>query len=449
MVAGGGKTIMEQAMEQSKKMIIHKVKPAAAMPRLERVAAYCRVSSGKDAMLHSLSAQVSHYSEFIQRRPSWAYAGVYADEALTGTKDNRPEFQRLLADCRAGKIDRVLTKSVSRFARNTVTLLETVRELKELGVAVYFEEQNIDSLSGDGELMLTILASFAQEESKSVSDNCKWRIRKDFSEGKPMNLPLLYGYRREKGRIVIDEREAEIVRFIFRSCLNGMGKGRITEALREQGVPCRLGGEWQTETVGGILKNEKYTGDALLQKTYIENHLTKRKCLNRGELPQYYAENTHPAIIDHEAYERVQALIAERREKANVQKDVTARYPFTGLIVCGCCGTHYHRRTNPTRITWQCVTYLRRGKKHCAAKQIPEETLRSLTREALGVPEITEENIRALAEIQIPCPNHILFVFKDGHETERVWQDRSRAESWTDEMREKARAQMKRRHGHA
>ena len=436
-------------MEQAKKKIIRKVKPAAAMPRLERVAAYCRVSSGKDAMLHSLSAQVSHYSELIQRRPGWAYAGVYADEALTGTKDDRPEFQRLLADCRAGKIDRVLTKSVSRFARNTVTLLETVRELKELGVAVYFEEQNIDSLSGDGELMLTILASFAQEESKSVSDNCKWRIRKDFSEGKPMNLPLLYGYRREKGRIVIDEREAEIVRFIFRSCLNGMGQGRITEALREQGVPCRLGGEWQTETVGGILKNEKYTGDALLQKTYIENHLTKRKCFNRGELPQYYAESTHPAIIDHEMYEKVQVLIAERREKTNVQKDVTARYPFSGLIVCGCCGAHYHRRTNPTRITWQCVTYLRRGKKHCAAKQIPEETLRSLTREALGVPEITEENIRALAEIQIPCPNHILFVFKDGHETERVWQDRSRAESWTDEMREKARIQMKRRHGHA
>ena len=436
-------------MEQAKKKIIRKVKPAAAMPRLERVAAYCRVSSGKDAMLHSLSAQVSHYSELIQRRSGWAYAGVYADEALTGTKDDRPEFQRLLADCRAGKIDRVLTKSVSRFARNTVTLLETVRELKELGVAVYFEEQNIDSLSGDGELMLTILASFAQEESKSVSDNCKWRIRKDFSEGKPMNLPLLYGYRREKGRIVIDEREAEIVRFIFRSCLNGMGKGRITEELREQGVPCRLGGEWQTETVGGILKNEKYTGDALLQKTYIENHLTKRKCFNRGELPQYYAESTHPAIIDHEMYEKVQVLIAERREKTNVQKDVTARYPFSGLIVCGCCGAHYHRRTNPTRITWQCVTYLRRGKKHCAAKQIPEETLRSLTREALGVPEITEENIRALAEIQIPCPNHILFVFKDGHETERVWQDRSRAESWTDEMREKARTQMKRRHGHA
>ena len=426
-------------MEQAKKRIIRKVKPAAAMPRLERVAAYCRVSSGKDAMLHSLSAQVSHYSEFIQRRPGWAYAGVYADEALTGTKDDRPEFQRLLADCRAGRIDRVLTKSVSRFARNTVTLLETVRELKELGVAVYFEEQNIDSLSGDGELMLTILASFAQEESKSVSDNCKWRIRKDFSEGKPMNLPLLYGYRREKGRIVIDEREAEIVRFIFRSCLNGMGKGRITEALRKRGVPCRLGGEWQTETVGGILKNEKYTGDALLQKTYIENHLTKRKCFNRGELPQYYAENTHPAIIDHETYERVQALIAERREKANVQKDVTARYPFTGRIVCGCCGQHYRRRTNVSRITWQCWTYLQRGKAFCPAKQIPEETLYRITEEALGVKEITEEALTVLKEIRIPKDNHLVFVFQDGREAERVWKDRSRAESWTEEMREQAR----------
>lgn len=436
-------------MEQAKKKIIRKVKPAAAMPRLERVAAYCRVSSGKDAMLHSLSAQVSRYSELIQRRPGWVYAGVYADEALTGTKDDRPEFQRLLTDCRAGRIDRVLTKSVSRFARNTVTLLETVRELKKLGVAVYFEEQNIDSLSGDGELMLTILASFAQEESKSVSDNCKWRIRKDFSEGKPMNLPLLYGYRREKGRIVIDEQEAETVRFIFHSCLNGMGKGRITEALREKGVPCRLGGEWQSETVGGILKNEKYTGDALLQKTYIENHLTKRKCFNRGELPQYYAENTHPAIIDHETYEKVQTLIAERREKTNVQKDVAARYPFSGMIVCGCCGAHYHRRTNLTRITWQCVTYLRWGKKYCPAKQIPEETLYCITCEVLGVHEVTEENIQVLAEIRIPSPNHILFVFEDGREIERVWQDRSRAESWTDEMKEKARAQMKRRHRHA
>ena len=443
---------MEQAMEQSKKMIIHKVKPAAAMPRLERVAAYCRVSSGKDTMLHSLSAQVSHYSELIQRRPGWAYAGVYADEALTGTKDDRPEFQRLLADCRAGKIDRVLTKSVSRFARNTVTLLETVRELKELGVAVYFEEQNIDSLSGDGELMLTILASFAQEESKSVSDNCKWRIREDFSEGKPMNLPLLYGYRRKGKEVEIDLEEAAVVRRVFSEYLKGNGSPQIAMRLQEEGIPRRLGGAWTATAVREMLGNEKYTGDALLQKTYSENHLTKKILRNRGELPQYYAENTHPAIIDHEMYEKVQALIAERREKTNVQKDVTARYPFTSMIVCGCCGAHYNRRTRSSgrgtlqRITWQCVTYSTKGKKYCPAKQIPEETLHCIACEVLGVHKITEESIHVLAELRIPSPNHILFVFKDGHETERVWQDRSRAESWTDEMKEKARAQMKRRH---
>ena len=426
------------------------IPPKAARPDTLRVAAYCRVSSDSADQLHSYAAQIRAYTQAINAHDGWDLVDIYADEGLTGTRmDKREDFNRLMADCRKGKIDKIVVKSISRFARNTRDCLATLRELSSLGVTVKFEKENIDTSSGDGELMLTILASFAQEESKSVSDNCKWRIRKDFSEGKPMNLPLLYGYRREKGRIVIDEREAEIVRFIFRSCLNGMGKGRITEALREQGVPCRLGGEWQTETVGGILKNEKYTGDALLQKTYIENHLTKRKCFNRGELPQYYAENTHPAIIDHETYEKAQTLIAERREKTNVQKDVAARYPFSGRIVCGCCGAHYHRRTNLSRITWQCVTYLRRGKKYCPAKQIPEETLYCIACEVLGVHEITEENIQTLAEIRVPSPNHIVFAFKDGREIERVWQDRSRAESWTDEMKEKARAQMKRRYRHA
>lgn len=174
--------------EKSRKQLmqIRQVRPAATpILRRKRVAAYCRVSTGKDAMLHSLSAQVSHYSSYIQARPGWEYAGVYADEAFTGTKNERPKFQQMLSDCRAGKIDLILTKSISRFARNTLTMLETVRELKTLGVDVFFEEQNIHSMSGDGELMLTILASFAQEESRSVSDNCKWRIRKDFSEGSP------------------------------------------------------------------------------------------------------------------------------------------------------------------------------------------------------------------------------------------------------------------------
>ena len=190
--------------------VIHPLAAPAPRPRLLRVAAYARVSSGKDAMLHSLSRQISYYSQMIQKHPGWTYAGCYADADYTGTRGERPEFQRLLADCRAGKIDRILTKSVSRFARNTVTLLETARELKERGIAVFFEKERLDTLSGDGELMLSFLASFAQEESRSVSENCKWRVRKDFSEGRPMNLMLLYGYRSEKGRIVVDPEEAAV-----------------------------------------------------------------------------------------------------------------------------------------------------------------------------------------------------------------------------------------------
>ena len=192
-----------------------------SLPQRRRVAAYARVSSGKDAMLHSLSAQVSYYSEHIQRNPEWSYAGVYVDEALTGTKDNREGFQRLLADCRAGKIDMVLTKSISRFARNMVTLLETVRELKTLGVDVYFEEQNIHSLNGDGELLLTILASYAQEESRSVSENCKWRIRNQFRAGEPANWRFMYGYRIQHGKITVHPVEAEVVREVFRRYLEG------------------------------------------------------------------------------------------------------------------------------------------------------------------------------------------------------------------------------------
>ena len=219
--------------QKQQPMQIRQVKPDAPTPRRKRVAAYCRVSTGKEAMLHSLSEQISHYSAYIQSQPDWEYAGVYADEAYTGTKGERPGFRQMLLACRAGKIDMILTKSISRFARNTVTMLETVRELKALDIDVSFEEENIHSMSGDGELMLTILASFAQEESRSVSDNCKWRIRKDFSEGKPMNLMLLYGYRSVDGQIVIDENEAAVVRDVFRAYLDGAGSSRIAARLRE------------------------------------------------------------------------------------------------------------------------------------------------------------------------------------------------------------------------
>lgn len=252
--------------------LIQKIEPStASLPQLLRVAAYARVSSGKDAMLHSLSAQVGYYTELIQSNPEWRFCGVYADEALTGTKDNREQFQIMLAECRKGNINLIITKSISRFARNTVTLLETVRELKELGVGVLFEEQNIHSLSSDGELMLSILASYAQEESYSASENQKWRIHRNFEEGKIGSIRML-GYKRTPdGSLEIIPEEAETVRLIFNSYLSGMGKQTIANMLNEMQIPTINGCEWTAEDIRRILKNEKYAGNMLLQKKFREN----------------------------------------------------------------------------------------------------------------------------------------------------------------------------------
>lgn len=238
--------------------------PIPIIQKRKRVAAYARVSSGKDAMLHSLSAQVSFYSELIQRQNEWEYAGVYADEALTGTKDTRENFQRMIDDCRSGKIDMVITKSISRFARNTVTLLDTVRELKQLGVDVYFEEQNIHTMSADGELLLTILASYAQEESRSASENQKWRVRMNFKAGLPWNGTVL-GYRIENGVYVPYDDEAELVQLIYELYISGWGAHKITKYLNQAGYRTRKGNEWHESVVSKLLKNYSYTGNLLLQ----------------------------------------------------------------------------------------------------------------------------------------------------------------------------------------
>lgn len=405
----------------------------------KRVAAYTRVSSDKDAMLHSLSAQISYYSELIQKHRGWEYVGVYADEAITGTKEIRPEFQRLLGDCRNGKIDMVITKSISRLARNTVTMLQTVRELKGLNVEVYFEKENIHSLSGDGELMLTILASFAQEESRSVSENCKWRIRKDFAEGKLVNLRFIYGYRIEKGRIEINEGEAEIVRMIFKDYISGKGCRLISKKLREMGVKKLRGGTWRPERVLDIIKNEKYTGNALLQKKYVKDHLTKTLVWNKGNLPQYYAEGTHPPIIDLATFQKAQEILDRNRERY-LGKKGSGKYPFTSKIVCGICGKNYGHKNSQGRISWSCSTYLKYGKNSCPSKQIPEYILISLATEVLELKEfdeaIFEEKIK---EIQVPEPNLLIFVFYDGNMLKKEWSYKPRSKSWSEDARQKAR----------
>lgn len=397
-------------------------------PEIKRVCAYARVSSGSDEQLHSLSAQVSYYSELIGKNSDWEYAGVFSDEAFTGTKEARPGFQEMLGRCRAGEIQMIITKSISRFARNTVTVLQSVRELKAIGVDVFFEEQNIHSLSGEGEFMLSVLSSFAQEESRSCSENCKWRIRKDFQDGRP-NTGKMLGYRLSDGVLTIVPEEAETVREIYGDYLSGMGMLAIVKKFRARGVSLSKGG------VSGILRNEKYTGSMLLQKTFVKDHLTKRKVKNTGELPQFFVEDSHEAIIGRDMWDAVQSEI-DRRAALHKSNQAIGSYPFTGLIRCGKCGASYRRKHANAgkpyeKMVWICATFNTLGKAECDSQQIPESVLETLAEEMGGVSQISE--------IVVPEANLLVFHMKNGSEIERNWQNPSRRESWTPEMREAAR----------
>ncbi len=432
------------------KRSIQKIEPTIPLqPQLLRVAAYARVSSGKDAMLHSLSAQVSYYNELIQGNPEWLFCGIYADEALTGTKSNRAEFQKMLTACRNGEIDLVITKSISRFARNTVTLLETVRELKDLGVDVYFEEQNIHTMSADGELMLTILSSYAQEESFSASENKKWQIRKDMELGKVSNLQMLGYQRNTDGVLEIIPEEAAIVRKIFSDYLDGKGKLAIANELNELHIPTKLGCEWTPRAILRILRNEKYCGDLLLQKSFREDHITKRKIRNDGQLPQYYVEEAHMPIIDKETFQLVQQRLDEMK-RINLGKMPNAVYPFSGMLHCPHCGKNYRRKTTATGIVWICSTYNTKGKKYCpTTKQIPEEKLYSACCEALEISDFDEDIFQSeIQQITVPAPNQLEFIFHNSTMKTVEWQDCSRSESWTDEMRKQAGRISKERRWH-
>ena len=421
------------------------------LPKLERkkrVAAYARVSSGKDAMLHSLSAQVSHYSNFIQNHGDWIYAGVYADEAKTGTKDSRENFQRLIADCCAGKIDMVITKSISRFARNTVTLLQTVRDFKAWEVDIFFEEQNIHTMSADGELMLTILASYAQEESRSASENQKWRVRKAFENGELMNLRFLFGYDISADGITVNEEEAAVVREIFTRFNSGESMSSICRRLNVDGVKGTLGGTWCPEQMRKTLSNEKYLGNALLQKKYRNNHIEKKLVPNNGELPKYYAEGTHEPIIDRETFDKAQERLEMLAQQTSKRKRPT-RSAFSGLVRCGLCGNTYKRTTHKGRHFWNCTTYQTRGKSACAAKRIPEKTLISLTCDVLGIESFDSVMVRnRITAIRAEQNNTVIFSLDDGSEVKKQWKDRSRSESWTDEMKEAARQKALERSKH-
>lgn len=396
-------------------------------PKLLRVIGYARVSSGKDAMLHSLAAQIDYFQNLIRNTPGWQYCGVYYDEAYTGTKDERPGFQKMLEKCRNHEVDIIVTKSISRFARNTVTLLETVRELKLQGIDVFFEKENLHSTSSDGELMLSILASFAQEESKSASDNMKWRIRKDFEQGRIGSITIL-GYRRNAdGVLEIEPTEAEIVRMIFSDYISGMGGRVIANKLNEMGIPTRQGNLWTSPRIKEIIQNEKYIGNVLLQKYYRNNHIEKKKTRNNGELQQILVEGAHEPIIDIDTFNKAQHIILDRHMQYTYE-GATNRYQLSGMIRCGCCGKNYQRKVYSQGAVWMCATYLRRGKKHCPdSRQISEKILIQLIQNM----EITH--------IDVPEPNELIFTLADGSKIQKHWENPSRSESWTPEMKEKAR----------
>ena len=407
-----------------------------ALPKIEkklRVAAYCRVSTGKDEQLHSLSVQVDYFKERISNHPGWDFAGVFFDEAKTGTKENRNSFQDLLSACRSGCVDLVLTKSISRFARNTVTLLETVRELKSLGVDVYFEEHNIHTKSSDGELMMTILASYAQEESLSASENIKWKIRKSFENGIPWNGSIL-GYRIVKGKYEVIPEEAEIVQLIYKLYLEGLGYEGIARELKSRGLKTRNKKEWNHASVQWILHNYSYTGNLLLQSTYTENHITKKYRINKGEYPMYHVEKAHEAIISQDMFDAVQEE-AKRRAAKFTKVENRNLTVYTGRVFCGKCGAHCRRKMRHGKPVWLCNTFSTQGKNTCAAKAEPESVLDSI------------EERHDIRKYVLCDENEIKIFLENGESFTEKWKDCSRAESWTDEMKEAARQKTLARKG--
>jgi len=416
-----------------------KITSLGTLPKLAkktRVAAYARVSDGKEAMLKSLSAQVSYYKKLISENHMWVFAGVYSDEALTGTKDSRKEFQQLLQDCRAGHIDMVITKSISRFARNTV--LETVRELKAINVDVYFEEQNIHSISGEGEMILSFLASFAQEESRSVSENMKWRIQKDFHEGLIWGGKSCLGYRLENKKLTIIPDEAELVRLIFQLYIEGLGADTIGKVLDKKGVKPKYASKWSRSTIMQIIANKNYTGDLILQKTFRDNHLTKRKVINTGEMNQYMVKNNHEAIISHELF-----AVAEKVRKAKslqkVSPSIQNHYGFKGMMRCGICGRAYTRKTTPSKYIWKCSLSVTKGLEACASKQVPDSIIVKASNHILNRTDFDEKLLNSKVESIEVMPEHrLIFHMKDGLAKEYLWQT-SRSDSWTKEKREQAR----------
>lgn len=356
-----------------------------------RVAAYCRVSTKQEEQLNSYEVQKSHYEERIRNEPKWTLVGIFADKGISGTSTkHRDEFNKLIRQCKKGKVDMIITKSISRFARNTLDCIKITRMLREIGVDVYFEEQNLHSIDPSSEFYISIYGSVAQSESENMSANIIWGREQSARRG---NVSFQYknflGYRKgENGQPEIIPEEAKIIKMIYDQFLAGDSFIEICKSLEEQGIPSPGGKDiWQRSTIQSILSNEKYKGDAIINKTYIDNCISKKVKVNNGERPKYYVENNHPAIIDAGTFGRVQEELARRSGKTKVkqvgtkteQGKYSSKYALTELLVCGECGTPYRRCTWTARgkkkIVWRCINRLDYGKKYCHQSPSIEESV--------------------------------------------------------------------------
>ena len=389
-----------------------------------RVAAYCRVSTELEEQQNSYQVQIAYYTDLINKKKEWTLAGIFADEGITGTQTKkRTEFNRMIRMCRNKKIDLVITKSISRFARNTVDCLEYVRQLKDLGIGVIFEKENINTLTMTSEFMIALYGSFAQAESESISKNVSWGKEKAYREGKvQFQYKHLLGYKKgADGKPEIIPEEAETVKLIYTMFLDGHSMKNIALILHVKGKHTKTGStEWRTNTITRILQNEKYVGDALLQKTFTSDCITHKVVKNHGERPMYLVTNHHDPIIDRDTYNRVRQELARRNSKRKIsdktiteQGKYSGKYALTELLICGKCGTPYRRTTWAARgkkqIVWRCISRLEHGKKYCPdSPTIKEEQLHKAIIRAINnyyscrndIVKILKANIGSVLECQ-------------------------------------------------
>ena len=366
------------------------------IPKL-RVAAYCRVSTDSDEQATSYEAQVEHYTDYIRKNPEWEFAGIFADDGISGTNTKkREEFNRMIDEAMEGNIDMIVTKSISRFARNTLDCLKYIRQLKKKNIPVYFEKENINTMDAKGEVLLTIMASLAQQESQSLSQNVKLGFQYRYQQGQiTVNHNRFLGFTKdEKGQLIVDPDEAVVVRRIFREYLEGESLQQIGRGLEADGILTGAGKtKWRAETLQKILKNEKYIGDALLQKTYTVDFLEKKRVPNNGLVPQYYVENSHEAIIPRDLYMQVQEEMVRRANlhsgKDRKKRVYSSKYALSSIVYCSKCGEIYRRvawnnrgkRSN----VWRCCNRVENGPGACDADTIQETELQNLVVRAINM----------------------------------------------------------------